>query len=67
VISPQVPASAISLTGSAQQGMSTLVNVLAVNSMVNVLTNLTINIGNGTYNTQQLNLNGLSSLKSLHP
>lgn len=55
VITPSLSVSGISLSGNAQAGMSSLINVLAVNSIVNVLTNININIDSPNARVQQGN------------
>ena len=49
----------LSLNGSAQQNLSSLVNINAVNSKVNVLLNLNVNINSTVGTLTQSNLNGL--------
>ena len=49
----------LSLNGNAQQNLSSLVNINAVNSKVNVLLNLNININSTVGTLTQSNLNGL--------
>jgi len=46
------------LSDNAQQNLSSLININAVNSPVNVLLNLNINIDSTVGNLQQYNLNG---------
>lgn len=48
----------ISLTGSAQQNLSSLININAVNSKINVLLNLNVNINSTVGTITQANLNG---------
>jgi hypothetical protein len=49
----------LSLNGSAQQNLSSLVNINAVNSKVNVLLNLNVNINSTVGTLTQSNLNGI--------
>ncbi len=49
----------LSLTANAQQNLSSLVNINAVNSKVNVLLNLNVNINSTVGTLTQSNLNGL--------
>jgi len=49
----------LSLNGSAQQNLSSLVNINAVNSKVSVLLNLNVNINSTVGTLTQSNLNGL--------
>ena len=49
----------INLTGNAQQGMSSLVSINAVNSTINVLLNLNVNINSTVGTILQSNLNSL--------
>lgn len=48
----------LSINGSAQQGLSSLININAVNSQINVLMNLTINVNSTVGSILQSNLNG---------
>lgn len=48
----------LSLNGNAQQNLSSLVNINAVNSKINVLLNLNININSTVGTLTQSNLNG---------
>jgi hypothetical protein len=48
----------INLSGSAQQNLSSLININAVNSTINVLLNLNININSSVGTILQTNLNG---------
>jgi hypothetical protein len=48
----------LNLTGSAQQNLSSLININAVNSTINVLLNLNININSTVGTILQSNLNG---------
>ena len=48
----------INLSGSAQQNLSSLINIIAVNSEINVLLNLNININSTVGAILQSNLNG---------
>jgi hypothetical protein len=48
----------LSLNGNAQQNLSSLVNINAVNSKVNVLLNLNVNINSTVSTLTQSNLNG---------
>ena len=60
----------INMTGNAQQGLNSLVNIVAVNSLIQVLTNLQVNIGgtnNTTYQSNNANANGLQIVKTPHP
>jgi hypothetical protein len=50
--------STLSLNGGAQQNLSSLVNINAVNSNVNVLLNLNVNINSTVGTITQSNLNG---------
>ena len=50
----------INLSGNAQQNMSSLVNINAVNSTINVLLNLNININSTIGTITQSNLNSLT-------
>lgn len=50
----------INLTGSAQQNLSSLVNINAVNSTINVLLNLNISINSTIQSITQANLNSLT-------
>jgi len=52
----------VSLGTNAQQGLQSLVNVIAVNSLVDVLTNLNITVITGS-GTQNLNLNQANLVK----
>jgi hypothetical protein len=49
----------LSISGNAQQNLSSLVNITAVNSKVNVLLNLNVNINSTVSTLTQSNLNGL--------
>ncbi len=48
----------LSINGNAQQNLSSLVNINAVNSNINVLLNLNININSTVGTLTQANLNG---------
>jgi hypothetical protein len=48
----------LSLNGSAQQNLSSLVNINAVNSNINVLLNLNVNMNSTVGSIVQSNLNG---------
>ena len=48
----------LNLSGSAQQNLSSLININAVNSTINVLLNLNININSTVGTVLQSNLNG---------
>ena len=48
----------LSIDGNAQQNLSSLVNITAVNSKINVLLNLNININSTVGTLTQSNLNG---------
>jgi len=48
----------INLSGNAQQNLSSLININAVNSTINVLLNLNININSTVGTILQSNLNG---------
>lgn len=48
----------INLSGNAQQNLSSLINLNAVNSTINVLLNLNININSSIGTVLQSNLNG---------
>jgi hypothetical protein len=48
----------LSLNGSAQQNLSSLVNINAVNSNINVLLNLNVNLNSTVGTIVQSNLNG---------
>ena len=48
----------LTLNGGAQQNLSSLININAVNSKVNVLLNLNININSTVGTIKQINLNG---------
>jgi hypothetical protein len=50
--------STLTLNGGAQQDLSSLVNINAVNSTVNVLLNLNVNINSTVGTVMQSNLNG---------
>lgn len=50
--------STLTLNGGAQQSLSSLVNINAVNSNVNVLLNLNVNINSTVGTITQTNLNG---------
>jgi len=52
----------VSLGSNAQQGLQSLVNVIAVNSIVDVLTNLNVTVITGS-GTQNLNLNQANLVK----
>ena len=55
---------------SGQNNLNALVNINAVNSLIQVLTNLQINVGgsnNTTYQSNNANANGLQIVKSSHP
>jgi len=49
----------LSLTGNAQQNLSSLVNINAVNSKVNVLLNLNVNLNSTVGTLTQSNMNGI--------
>jgi hypothetical protein len=49
----------LSINGNAQQNLSSLVNINAVNSKVNVLLNLNVNINSTVSTLTQSNLNGI--------
>jgi hypothetical protein len=49
----------LSINGNAQQNLSSLVNINAVNSNINVLLNLNININSTVGTLTQSNLNGI--------
>ena len=53
----------LTLNGDAQQNLSSLVNINAVNSNVNVLLNLTVNMNSTIGTLTQSNLSGLSGKK----
>jgi hypothetical protein len=48
----------LSLNGNAQQNLSSLININAVNSKINVLLNLNVNINSTVGTLTQANLNG---------
>jgi hypothetical protein len=48
----------LTLNGSAQQNLSSLVNINAVNSNINVLLNLNVNINSTVGTLTQTNMNG---------
>ncbi len=48
----------LTLNGSAQQNLSSLININAVNSKINVLLNLNVNINSTVGSILQSNLNG---------
>lgn len=48
----------LNLSGNAQQNLSSLVNINAVNSKINVLLNLNVNINSTVATLTQSNLNG---------
>lgn len=48
----------ITLNGNAQQNLSSLININAVNSKINVLLNLNVNINSTVGSILQSNLNG---------
>ncbi len=48
----------LSLSGNAQQNLSSLINLNAVNSKINVLLNLNVNINSTVAKLVQANLNG---------
>ena len=48
----------LTLSGSAQQNLSSLININAVNSQINVLLNLNVNINSTVGTILQSNLNG---------
>jgi hypothetical protein len=48
----------LTLNGSAQQNLSSLININAVNSKINVLLNLNVNINSTVGSVLQSNLNG---------
>lgn len=48
----------LTLNGSAQQNLSSLININAVNSKVNVLLNLNVNINSTVGTIIQTNING---------
>lgn len=50
--------SSLTLNGNAQQNLSSLININAVNSKINVLLNLNININSTVGTILQSNLNG---------
>lgn len=49
----------LSIDGNAQQNLSSLVNINAVNSKINVLLNLNVNINSTVGTLTQSNLNGI--------
>jgi hypothetical protein len=49
----------LSINGNAQQNLSSLVNINAVNSKINVLLNLNVNINSTVSTLTQSNLNGI--------
>jgi len=48
----------LTLNGNAQQNLSSLININAVNSKINVLLNLNVNINSTVGTIIQSNLNG---------
>jgi hypothetical protein len=48
----------VNLGGNAQQNLSSLININAVNSTINVLLNLNVNINSTVGTILQSNLNG---------
>lgn len=48
----------LSISGNAQQNLNSLVNITAVNSKINVLLNLNININSSVGTLTQANMNG---------
>jgi hypothetical protein len=48
----------LSINGNAQQNLSSLVNINAVNSKINVLLNLNVNINSSVGTLTQANMNG---------
>ena len=50
----------VNLSGNAQQNLSSLININAVNSTINVLLNLNVNINSTVGTILQSNLNGKS-------
>jgi hypothetical protein len=56
-----VQAGTLVLRDSAQSGLSSLININAVNSEIQVLVNLNINIDSIVENLEQVNLSGLGS------
>jgi hypothetical protein len=50
------------LSGNAQQNLSSLININAVNSNINVLLNLNINIDSNVENLNQSNANGIRAI-----
>ena len=50
------------LSGGAQENLSSLININAVNSTINVLLNLNINIDSNVENLNQSNTNGLMAI-----
>jgi len=50
----------VNLSGNAQQNLSSLININAVNSTINVLLNLNVNINSTVGTILQTNLNGKS-------
>lgn len=48
----------LTLNGNAQQNLSSLININAVNSKINVLLNLNVNINSTVGSIKQANLNG---------
>jgi Putative integral membrane protein (DUF2391) len=50
--------SSLTLNGNAQQNLSSLININAVNSKINVLLNLNVNINSTVGSIVQSNLNG---------
>jgi hypothetical protein len=50
--------STLSLNGNAQQNLSSLININAVNSKINVLLNLNVNINSSVGTITQANLTG---------
>ncbi|MBI5454847.1 MAG: hypothetical protein HY956_09475 [Deltaproteobacteria bacterium] len=49
---------AITLSGNAQSGLNSVVNITAVDSAIQVLLNLNINVNSSVGTLQQLNLSG---------
>ena len=50
--------SSLTLNGDAQQNLTSLININAVNSKINVLLNLNVNINSTVATVLQTNLNG---------
>ncbi len=48
----------LSLNGNAQQNLNSLININAVNSKINVLLNLNVNINSTVGTLTQMNMNG---------